>query len=642
MKHQWFERLFENNSPSKGLLTPFGIDALDSVDMTDTYFNDTVYRQSIEVASQKALNYVNLIERAIVRVAMPVIFPELTGFGGYGFDKAGNFYCDYYDGTVTSFNSAFNDGITNFAKERHIVLRIDDKGTLAASIVDEWGGETPYLIKTRNQDGSNRHSASAAIFAVIAYIIAKHEKGVKTSVSNVMYRHFKDITDGYISSDMASFMKGMRALDADFYTLFAYPEKVEKKMGSLPVNPANFDVVDIPVLDITAIEELDDMVGDSEVLKGEKRNASRTVLTGVKKVKTIKELTADDTYELGMTLKEAEKNLIPTGFDDFVPSDITLDVAMEIKASSFDRVPARNFLWTGETGTGKTTESQMLAALLKIPYRSMNLSSDKLSSDILVSCLPNNTKANKAELESLIASFPDAETIAVNPAIAYESITGIKKEDATEKEINDAKTKAIYDLLSKANDFMYVDSPFVETFRNGGVVELQECNSCKAAILKSLNEALDDLNIIHLPTGEVVHRNPNCIVVVTANVGQGYEGINNFSNDFIARFHQADVFELPDDKVLIQRVKERSGYSDETVIAKMIKVMHAIQRELLETKGDYGSCSPRGLIAWARKTKNCGDAYKAGCKTIVGLATQDPEIRIELLHALETEFAPTF
>ena len=56
-----------------------------------------------------------------------------------------------------------------------------------------------------------------------------------------------------------------------------------------------------------------------------------------------------------------------------------------------------------------------------------------------------------------------------------------------------------------------------------------------------VRKALDDLNIIHLPTGEVVHRNPNCVVVVTANVGQGYEGINNFSNDFIARFHQADV-----------------------------------------------------------------------------------------------------
>ena len=139
----------------------------------------------------------------------------------------------------------------------------------------------------------------------------------------------------------------------------------------------------------------------------------------------------------------------------------------------------------------------------------------------------------------------------------------------------------------------------------------------------------------------MIHRNPNCIVVVTANVGQGYEGINNFSNDFIARFHQADVFELPDDNALIERIKARSGYTDSKTIAKMIKVMHAIQRVLLETKGDYGACSPRGLIAWARKTKNTGDVYTAGTKTIVGLATQDPEIRVEVLHALETEFAPS-
>jgi len=641
MKHQWFERLFEQSSPSKGLLTPFGIDALETIDITDPYFDGTVYKKSIEGDKQKSLNYLNIVERAIVRVAMPVIFPELTGFGGYGFDKAGNFYADYYDGTVTEFNANFNDGITDFAKERHIILKIDDLGMLSAVIVDEWGGESPYLIKTRNQDGPNRHSASAAIFAVIAYIISSHEKGTANNISSIMHRHFKDITDGYISSDMASFMKGMRALDADFYTLFAYPEKVEEKLGTLPVSPKGFNVVDLPTLNLSTLSELDDMVGDSEILKGEKKSSVKTTLNGVKRLKTIKELTGDDTYELGMVLSAEEEDLIPKGFDEFIPSEITLDVASEIKASSFDRVPARNFLWTGETGTGKTTESQMLAALLKIPYRSMNLSSDKLSSDILVSCLPNNKKTGKEDLERLFKSFPDAETIAVNPAVAFENLTGVKKEDATENEIEKAKIKAILSLMDSSNDFMYVDSPFVETFRKGGVIELQECNSCKAAILKSLNEALDDLNIIHLPTGEVVHRNPNCVVVVTANVGQGYEGINNFSNDFIARFHQADVFELPDDKTLINRVKERSGFTDEAVISKMIKVMYAIQRELLETKGDYGSCSPRGLIAWARKTKNCGDAYKAGCKTIVGLSTQDPEIRIELLHALETEFAPS-
>jgi len=639
--HIFFERLFEKSDPVKGLLCPFNIESLEDIDTSDSYFNKTLYRLSIPEENQKDIAYVNLIERAITRLVIPKLNLEYTGFGGYGFDNEGNFYCDYYDGTQVSFNESVAKGETEFGNDRHIILKIDTSGELYGSVIDAWGGEEAYLIKTRTDASSNRHSASAAIYACLAYIIAKHEEGECSNVSKIMHDHYKDIVDGYNFADMGTFAKATRSLDVDFYTLFQYPGSVQKAFGSLPLDPNQYLDPNLEKVEINSIPELLNLVGDSKVLKGEKREDSKIKAIKIqKKAKTMKELLKDDTYNLGMVLTKEEEMLVPKGFDDFIPSDITLDVAREIKVSSLDPVPARNVLWTGETGTGKTTESQMLARLLHLPYRSMNLSSDKLSSDILVSCLPNNGKSNIEDIRDILKSFPDAGTIAVNPDLAYEMLTGESKFDATEEDINKAKADKLLNVLNKANDFMYVDSPFVKTFRNGGVVELQEVNSCKAAILKSLNEALDDLNILHLPTGETVHRHENCIVIVTANVGQGYEGINNFSNDFIARFHQADVFELPDDKTLASRIKERSGYNNEKEIEKMIKVMHSIQRVLLETKGDYGSCSQRGLIAWARKTKNCKDPYLAGVKTIVGLATQDPEIRVELLHALETEFAP--
>ena len=639
--HIFLERLFETSHPSKGLLSPFNIDALEDVDTSDGYFENTLYKKAIPAFSQKPLNNINIIDRAIVRLTMPGIRPDLTGFGGFGFDGKGDFYCDYYDGTVSAFNDALLKGETDFSKERHIIMKIDSLGVkLSGSVIDEYGGEAPYLIKTRNQDSNNRHSSSAAIYAIAAYIIAKHERGENCNVSDVMYSHYKDISDGYSSADMATFMKGIRALDADLYTLFQYGSEVMSEIGDLPFNTLAITNPDLDMVSINDIGELITITGDSKILKGDKEKARPVGIKVKRRPKTIKEYVDDGAMNMGAILNDEEKELIPKGFDDFTPSEITLDVAREVKASSLDPIPARNFMFTGETGTGKTTESQMLAVLLGLPYRSMNLSSDKLSSDILVSCLPNNEKVSADDLLGIISSFPDSETIAVNPDAAYFKITGIKRADVTEEDINVAKAEVISKFMAKAADFKYVDSPFVESFRFGGVIELQEVNSCKAAILKSLNEALDDLNIIHLPTGEVIHRHPNCVVVVTANIGQGYEGINNLSNDFIARFHQADVFELPDDLTLIKRIKDRSGFEDEKVIRKMIKVMHAIQRVLLETKGDYGSCSPRGLIAWARKTKNCGDAYLAGCKTIVGLATQEPEIRVELLHALETEFAP--
>jgi len=639
-QHMFFERLFEKLSPSSGLLSPFDLDDIETVDTDTAYFEDTIYKKCI--VKQYPLGYVHLIERAITRLCIPVMFPDYINFGGYGWDSNDNFYCDYYDGQQSVFNEMVGRGEVDFTDERHIIMKIDSSGKLSGTVLDKYGGETPYLMKTRAADDSNRHSTSAAIFATLAWIIAKHEKGAVTNCSTIMYKHYKDIIDGYSALDMPTFMKAIRALDADYYALFSHNNVVQKTLGSDVIDVSIYDKPDLDPIDLSAIGTLSDIKGSSKAFTGTvAQNASVSVKVRRGKPKTIADLCSDGSYSLGVVLSKEDESLIPKGFDAFIPSPITLDVAKEIKISSVDPVPCRNVLWTGETGTGKTTESQMLATLLHLPYRSMNLSSDKLSSDILVSCLPRTEKVDKDELLKLLKGFPDAETIAVNPEEAYKKITGEEKQGATELDVMYAKSTHILNLLSKAGDFMYVDSPFVETYRNGGVIELQECNSCKAAILKSLNEALDDLNVIHLPTGEIVHRNPNCVVVVTANVGQGYEGINNFSNDFIARFHQADVFELPEDKDLIERVKARSGYTDKKTIAKMIKVMHAIQRVLLETKGDYGSCSPRGLIAWARKTKNTGDVYTAGTKTIVGLATQDPEIRIEVLHALETEFAPS-
>ena len=92
---------------------------------------------------------------------------------------------------------------------------------------------------------------------------------------------------------------------------------------------------------------------------------------------------------------------------------------------------------------------------------------------------------------------------------------------------------------------------------------------------------------------------------------------------------------------MINRVIDRSGYENRDNIKKMIKVMKSIQKVLLEIRGDYGSCSPRALYSWARKTKNCGKPYYAGLKTIVGLATQDPEEEVELIAQLEQQFKKT-
>jgi len=640
-KHVFFERIgLEKITPVAGLLQPFNISGLDEIDTTTSYFDKTIYKNIVEPPNQKKIVFIGIIECAITRLIISTAL-KLENFGGYAYDKDGNFYVDYFNGQTSIFNDAFSKGKTDFSDYCHIIVKIDKSNKVSGVVIDEYGGKSQYLIRTRVETSSNRHLPCAAMFAVMAKLVSEYSRGNKTQLSTIFATYLSDIVNGFNNTDYTSVMKGMRAMDVDFYTLFAYPTDVASKYSGFCIDTEEFNKVDYDLLDNFDNIEFMDIVGDSKFFNG--THVQTPLATGIlskKKPTTIKEMCDSGEYSLGLPLTQEQELLVPTDYDNFIPSDITIDTAREIKVSSFDPIPARNFLWTGETGTGKTTESQLLATLLHVPYYSMNLSSDKQSSDLTVSCLPNNEKLTKQDIQSLVSRFPDAGTILANPKKAYEEITGVVKEDASKEDINLAIGNLIYEYANKATDFMYIDSPLVQAFRTGGIIELQEVNSCKAAILKSLNEALDDSKMLHLPTGEIVKRHKDCIVIVTANVGQGYEGINEFSNDFIGRFHQADVFELPSDDALVKRVKQRSGYNDEKIIKKMVEVMHQIKRELMESKGDSGSCSTRGLIAWARKTKNCGDPYAAAIKTIVGLSSQDPEIVVNLKSALETQFSP--
>ena len=633
------------NGHAKNLIYPFNTEKIENIiDLdSDPYFDTCLYKNALPAEKQKEMNFMCGVSRAISRLVMPSIDDTLIGFGGFGYDQEGNFYADYWDGTAEDFNTAYSAGMKDFSNSRHILFKIDKQKEMSAVVTDDYLSEKPYMLWT-DKNQTDRHSSSAAIFALLAYIVSSVEKGSNLSkAAEVMYSHYNDIIESYMNINMDKFAKAIRCLENDFYTAMTYDYYVEQAYGSKPIEPSLFDKEIFDLFEITKDKtELVEMKGNSAFLGGTKSMVKNTTkLKAAAKKINVKELADSKEFDLGLNLTDEEELLVPTSLDDVYPDDIVVDTAREIKISSNDPIPARNFLWTGESGTGKTTSAKMLARLNHLAYRSMNLSSDKQSSDILVNCLPNTNKLTFANYLDKTKNFPDSSILFTNTAKAYEMVTGRKKEDATEQDVRNAEEKVRFDLLNNMSDFMYVDSPFVTTFRNGGVIELQEVNAAKPGILKALNEALDDLNILHLPTGEVIHRNPNCVVVVTANVGQGYEGINAFSNDFIARFHQADVFELPDDKELCQRVMATSNFDNEKIIMKMVKVMHAMQRVLLESKGDYGACSPRALFAWARKTKNCGDAYLSGVKTIVNLSSQDPEIKVELLHALETEFVPT-
>lgn len=641
MKHIFLQSLFEKGNAGN-LPAPFknNRDSIMGADTQSEYFDHTVYKTVLSPSEWKPINYVHQIERALTRLILPEISSQ-RGYGGYGFDEEGNFYADYNDLSTAEYDLASAE--EDLSDSRRILLKIEHTGKFKACVMDSYHVGKPYLIRTRNFTGNERHSPSAGIYAVMAYLLAKTRKEPgQTPLSLSVNTHFQDIISGFESFDMDLFGMGMRALDADTYSILAYYSRLPDDFKGLMPDLSFLDT-DCPEywdLEKEPVPDLVESYGDSPYL-GKERTEYEKNLESLGDNATLGEILSSGKLFLGKNLTEEEKKRVPTGLESLVPSEELLDIASEIKQSSTQPRPCRNILLTGETGTGKTTGARMISAMLGLPYYNMTLSGDKLSTDLTLSCLPNPEKLGEKQLYHLLSSFPDAEATFMDPALAYEKITGRKKPDATENDVNLAKTKILAKALEKASDFIYVESPFVKAFRDGGVIELQEANACKPEILKSLNEALDDLNLLHLPDGQIVRRSPYCVVIATANVGDGYEGVKSFSNDFLARFDQANILEIPDDDILTERVIERTGYEDKNVIHKMLDVMRSIKTVLETCEGQSGACSPRSVYAWARKTRNCKDPYFAALGTIVGLSTQDPEVRIDVLHALETQFTPS-
>lgn len=76
---------------------------------------------------------------------------------------------------------------------------------------------------------------------------------------------------------------------------------------------------------------------------------------------------------------------------------------------------------------------------------------------------------------------------------------------------------------SGGQSFTYVETDFIKALKNGYVIEIQEPTTImQPGVMVGLNSLLEQEGSITLPTGEIINRHPDAVVVVTTNVS--YEG----------------------------------------------------------------------------------------------------------------------
>jgi len=170
-------------------------------------------------------------------------------------------------------------------------------------------------------------------------------------------------------------------------------------------------------------------------------------------------------------------------------------------------------------------------------------------------------------------------------------------------------------------------------------VEIQEpAIISNPGVLVGLNGLLDKCESITLPSGEVIKRHPECIIVITTNTD--YEGCKSLNQSVISRMNMIFDMEKLSKQQLIDRVVKVTGFNDQSQIELMANVMEDISKKCKENMISDGSCGVREFIAWVLSTKVTNNAYESAMYTVIPLATADPECREELISTcLETRIS---
>lgn len=241
----------------------------------------------------------------------------------------------------------------------------------------------------------------------------------------------------------------------------------------------------------------------------------------------------------------------------------------------------------GESGTGKSTAARAIPSRCGIPYVSVNFSVNIEEADLFGAMTPNPNKQAPEDPE-----------------------------------------------------FVWQDGILTKAVRNGYCVILEEINFARPGVLGKLNSLLDENRQVDLSNGEIVKAHKNFRIIATCNVA--YEGTNRFNKALINRFDDVTVFVDLERAEAIQVIKQRTGYTNDTKLAKVYDVYEALKKFASEQR-IHVVVSMRQLLNIFTKGKYYKDAKDAVTRIMLnGAFIEDAEYQSEfeetVLPAFDLKF----
>lgn len=372
----------------------------------------------------------------------------------------------------------------------------------------------------------------------------------------------------------------------------------------------------------------------------------------------------------GRTLSALELSLIPKLPEWYIIPPEVVDICKHAQKTTGRPMQMRNFLLRGPAGTGKTMGAKAIAAGLGLPYMKYTCSANTEIFDFTGMIFPETdaVSTGSSELDrereilksmggisyanvAKLLRLPDLDDMDYDPAGVYQALTGVENLAATVQDCMSvvlekvtekvqALSKRAENRQSSGQNYTYVETNFVKALKHGYLVEVQEPSTIiQPGVLVGLNSLLEQEGSITLPTGEIIRRHPDTVVIVTTNVS--YEGCRQMNQSVVDRMSLVKDIELPEPEVMVQRAMAVTGCADEYLVSQMVQVVNDMADYCRKNSITDGACGMRSLIDWVISAEISGDPYLSAKYTVISKATADEEDREALITTiLDPMFAP--
>ena len=355
-------------------------------------------------------------------------------------------------------------------------------------------------------------------------------------------------------------------------------------------------------------------------------------------------------YALDENMTEEQKSKAAKMYPSYVVPRWVLKAAHNIKFNHTLALPQsmkqNNIFLFGPPGSGKTDGAKAIASALGLPCEHISMSSNSDEFIFTGNIIPEVEGVSGSASTSLdiFNKYKDVaellEFAEMSPDTVYQEITGKEKEDAELSDVVFAYADAVAAEKVKTTkssksgiSYKFVESVFCQAIEHGWLVTIEEFTNCRdAGIAMVINQLMDGYQQITLPTGKVIKRHPNSVIVFASHVDEAQCG--EFEASTLSRLKPMYKVDMPTKDEMIKRVKSMTGFNDVPTLNKMADVINALQKYVKE-HALVGVCGVREFAGWVLQYQankefdsNQTDAYNlltSATETIVPSASPHEE-----------------